>query len=205
MRRIPFFLTDDKLKILIQNADNKMRMMILMSAFMGLRVSEVVGARIEDIDFPDNVFKVRRENAKLAKERIVPMPSFLSKAFSYYLSKYHPNESQGWIFPSRKDKTRHLLPDTVRAEFKDLTKISGLFDSYALSVDGRKLSKIHFHSLRHFYCNAIYTKTHDLNAVKELAGHATILSSQVYVHADTAYKKDVVHFVFDPKIITDAD
>lgn len=188
-------------------------MCVYLGSYLGMRSNEVVCSKAEDIDFKEKVFRVRGENAKLHKERLVPIPDFLIEELKNYIEKYSKYFKEGYLFPNlnnNRNRYAHITNDNLRHLFiKNVMQKIGLYECYKIANDSnnprnkakqRKLTKFHFHSLRHYFCTKIYERTGDIYAVSDLAGHSTILSSQVYVHTNLTKKRGVIDLVFNKKI-----
>lgn len=151
----------------------------------GLRVSELVGLRIEDVHL--DVGYVRCFG-KGSKERIVPMGQPAIEAVREYLSRLRPQLVEGTacdrLFLSRTGKPF------------DRTNCWRLVVKYArrMGVTG-KLSP---HTLRHCFATHLLSGGADIRMVQEMLGHADIATTQIYTHVDNARLK-AIHKQFHPR------
>ena len=129
----------------------------------GIRVSELAGLNIEDVDFGDRWLRVR---GKGRKERQVPLPSKAAAALERYLLERGAVREEGAVFLNRFG--RRLTDRGVR----DVVKF------YATLVAGD--SSIHPHSFRHAYATHLLSDGADLRAIQELLGHARLSTTQKY-------------------------
>jgi len=129
----------------------------------GLRLSELANLRVEDVDFYSDTVRVL---GKGAKERIVPVGSFASKAIQEYRSatKVH----SGPLFLS-KLKT----PISTRS-INNLMKKYLTHSSIAFNVTP--------HKLRHSFATHLLDAGADLRSVQSLLGHASLSTTQIYTH-----------------------
>ncbi|MCX5843538.1 MAG: tyrosine recombinase XerC [Deltaproteobacteria bacterium] len=136
----------------------------------GIRLSELVGLNMEDIDFHQGVMKVR---GKGKKERIVPVGVQAITAMTAYLEKRHEilkrnveNGLEGPIFISSRGS--RLSTRSVARILDKLVILSGL---------GRKVSP---HMLRHTFATHMMESGADLRAIQEFLGHESLSTTQKY-------------------------
>jgi integrase/recombinase XerC len=144
----------------------------------GIRLSELSGMNVEDLDLLSDQVKVR---GKGRKERIVPVGSRAVLALRRYLNLRDPvvartRGDRRAIFLSRRGK--RLAPRGIQRI------IHGMFD--AIGGDGLRV-----HSLRHTFATHMLDAGADLRAVQELLGHASLSTTQVYTHTSVERLKKV--------------
>jgi integrase/recombinase XerC len=146
----------------------------------GLRVSELTGLNLEDMEQNEKMLRVR---GKGNKERIVPYGSKAQEA----LDKYWPLRDQLLLQTSGSRGSRRAVPHT-----------NAIFLNYA----GRRLTQrsvgrivkkyvklvninwdLHPHSLRHAFATHLLADGADLRAIQELLGHQSLSTTQKYTHA----------------------
>lgn len=144
----------------------------------GIRVSELVGIDIKDIDEAGQALIVR---GKGRKERVVPLGSHAMTAISHYLSmrREHATESLEQDAPMfiNKQSTR-ISTRSVRR------KVSKYLEQVGLDPD------ISPHTLRHSFATHLLDNGADLRAVQELLGHQSLSTTQVYTHLTTQRMRD---------------
>ncbi len=129
----------------------------------GIRVSELVGINLEDLDLPQGWLRVR---GKGNKEREVPIGERATAAVGHYLDKRTATpEERGLFVNSRGGR----LGDR---------QVRRLVKMYALLATGD--STVHPHSFRHAYATHLLTDGADLRAIQELLGHARLSTTQKY-------------------------
>jgi integrase/recombinase XerC len=129
----------------------------------GLRVSELAGLNLEDLDRSERWLRVR---GKGRKERQVPMPGKAAEALEHYLAERPVVREEPAVFLNHR---RGRL--TARG-------IRGIVKFYATFVSGDP--SIHPHSFRHAYATHLLADGADLRAIQELLGHARLSTTQKY-------------------------
>jgi integrase len=137
----------------------------------GLRLSELVGLKVRDIDGERRLLRV--EQGKGAKDRLVPLPETLLLQLRVYWRQYRPRE---WLFPGFS-RRQPLSGTTIQKVFTQTKAQAGI----------KKIGGIH--GLRHAYA------THQLEAglpvhrLQRLLGHDCIQSTLRYVHWVPDYRE----------------
>jgi integrase/recombinase XerC len=144
----------------------------------GIRLSELAGMNLEDLDLLSDQAKVR---GKGRKERIVPVGSRAVLALRRYLHlreamPSRPGVDRRAVFVSRTG--RRLAPRGVQRI------VHTMLD--AVGGDGLRV-----HSLRHTFATHMLDAGADLRAVQELLGHASLSTTQVYTHTSVERLKRV--------------
>jgi integrase/recombinase XerC len=129
----------------------------------GVRVSELAGLNLEDLDRAERWLRVR---GKGRKERQVPVPGKAAEALERYLAERPVERDQPAVFLNH---TGGRL--TARG-------IRGIVKFYATYVSGDP--SIHPHSFRHAYATHLLADGADLRAIQELLGHARLSTTQKY-------------------------
>jgi len=129
----------------------------------GVRVSELAGLNLEDLDRTERWLRVR---GKGRKQRQVPMPGKAAEALERYLSERPVVRDEPAVFLNH-----HGARLTARG-------IRGIVKLYATFVNGDP--SIHPHSFRHAYATHLLADGADLRAIQELLGHARLSTTQKY-------------------------
>jgi integrase/recombinase XerC len=137
----------------------------------GLRISELAGLSLDDLDRGEGWLRVR---GKGRKERQVPLPRKAAEALERYLAE-RPAPA-----PSAPATTRHHQAVFLNHRRGRLTDrgIRGIVKFYATMLAGD--SSIHPHSFRHAYATHLLADGADLRAIQELLGHARLSTTQKY-------------------------
>jgi integrase/recombinase XerC len=134
----------------------------------GIRLSELLGLREADIDFAGETIKVR---GKGSKERIVPFGRKAGTALRDYLAV-----RPALAAPAGPD----VLFLTVRGKGMNPKGVNILMNTYIARVS--EIEKKSPHVLRHTFATHLLDRGADLRAVKELLGHESLSTTQVYTH-----------------------
>ena len=129
----------------------------------GLRISELAGLNLEDIDRAQGWLRVR---GKGRKERQVPLPGKAAQCLERYLGERPVVRDERAVFLNYR---RGRLTDRG---------MRGIVKFYAVLLSGD--SSIHPHSLRHAYATHLLSDGADLRAIQELLGHSQLSTTQKY-------------------------
>jgi integrase/recombinase XerC len=140
----------------------------------GIRISELVGIDLEDIDFNEGWLKVR---GKGNKERQVPIGSRAMASIDRYLPMRAAPADQRALFVSGRG---------LRLSDRQIRR---LVKQYALLVTGDPT--VHPHSFRHAYATHLLADGADLRAIQELLGHARLSTTQKYTQVSLRELMDV--------------
>ncbi len=187
-RALPAVLTPSEIRRLLLQPplDNPLgirdRAMLEVMYATGLRVSELLGLRMEHLNLTDRVLRVQ---GKRGRERLVP----LTENAAYWLQRYL-SEARPKLLPRRK---KGSVPDWVflndrgtplsRIAFWNKVKL------YAASAGITK--QVTPHTLRHSFAVHLLGGGADLRAVQELLGHSDITTTQVYTQVSLERLKEV--------------
>jgi len=137
----------------------------------GLRLSELINLKIQDINFEDGTVIIF---GKGGKSRIVPAGKYAINAIQKWITLRNTikniNEKDFTLFLSKNGKS--LSPRSIQYRLKIWAKKQGIPEN------------IHPHLLRHSFATHILQSSQDLRAVQELLGHANITTTQIYTHLD---------------------
>jgi len=155
----------------------------------GLRVSELTGLNIPDIDQKERVLRVR---GKGDKERIVPYGTKAQEA----LEKYWPLREQLFLQASSSSRVRHRDAPHTEAVFLNYTgrrltqrSVGRIVKKYVRLVNVNW--DLHPHSLRHAFATHLLADGADLRAIQELLGHQSLSTTQKYTHASIRQLMDI--------------
>ena len=153
---------------------NGLRDKAILSLFYGtgMRLSELKGIKMADVHQSEKVVKVL---GKRNKERLIPYPSEVGGDLAAYILVRHEliGESNSYLFVT--DKGEQVYD-------KLLYRVVRKYLSLVTSMEKRSP-----HVLRHTYATHLLNRGADLNAIKELLGHASLAATQVYTH--TSFEK----------------
>jgi len=187
-KRLPLFMTVKQLQDLLEAPSNELRaaarenevdasiyfrdaaiLEVIYSC--GLRVSELCQLCAADIDWSEQVVRVR---GKGKKERLVPIGAPALEAIrAYWKHRADPVQGGSAVFSARPNKSAPLTPRTVQMRLKKYLCSAGL-DPHMTP-----------HKLRHSFATHLLDAGADLRSVQELLGHAHLVTTQVYTHITT--------------------
>ncbi len=174
-KRLPAFITNKSMALLFQNVDfgegfagfrNCLMLETLYAT--GMRRAELIGLTLQDVDMHHCRFRVM---GKGSKERMIPFSNLLKKTLEEYIELRHktfPNIEKNSLFLT--DKGNSLYP-------KFVYNIVKRYLSQVTSQEQRSP-----HVLRHTFATHLTENGADLNAVKEILGHSSLASTQIYTH-----------------------
>jgi len=153
----------------------------------GIRVSELTGLNLSDIDQKERILRVR---GKGSKERIVPYGSKAQEA----LENYWPVRGQLLIRASERGRRRGTFhPEAVFLNYtgRRLTQrsVGRIVKKYVRLVNINW--DLHPHSLRHAFATHLLADGADLRAIQELLGHQSLSTTQKYTHASIRQLMDI--------------
>lgn len=160
------------------------QLMINLLYATGMRRAELINLKLSDIDFESNCIKVL---GKRNKERLIPMLEVLKPYFlDYYYerSKIDAVQRMEYVFVSKQGNKIYE------------TLVYRVVDKYFKEVSSKVKKSPHI--LRHTFATHLLNKGADLNAVKELLGHSSLASTQVYTHNSIAELKKI-HALAHPR------
>ncbi|MEW6546424.1 MAG: tyrosine recombinase XerC [Bacillota bacterium] len=145
----------------------------------GLRVSELVGLDVGDVDYSDGFVLVRRGKGK--KQRFVPLGSQAIAALGEYLRRGRPVLAQG--------KATAALFLNHRGGRLSARSVGRILQGYLRHMDvGGHVSP---HTLRHSFATHLLQRGADLRSVQEMLGHASVKTTQIYTHVDSIRLREV--------------
>ncbi len=187
-KSLPDFVKDTDMNLILDEVDGgldsgfeEMRDNMILELFYmtGIRCAELVNLKDTDIDFAFHQLKV---TGKRNKQRIIPFAKDLEEKLSLYIKVRNEEtdySSEQMVFV-RKDGRSLSNSMVYKIVKKNLSGIPGL-------------SKKSPHVLRHTFATSMLNNGADLNAVKELLGHASLASTEVYTHTTFEELKKVYH------------
>ncbi|KJF44826.1 tyrosine-type recombinase/integrase [Draconibacterium sediminis] len=178
-KKLPYFVEENNLNHLLDddlfdNGFRGRRDKLIISLFYGtgIRLAELINLKDRDFNTAEYLIKVL---GKRNKERIIPYPREINQLYIDYVDVRN-NEivnNSGYLFVTEKGKQIYekLVYRVVKNNLARVTS----------------LEKKSPHVLRHTYATHLLNNGADLNAVKELLGHANLAATQVYTH--TTFEK----------------
>jgi len=181
-KKIPSFLEEDEIEKLLNGIKGKGFFFLRDKAFLellygtGMRIAELIGLNIQDVDFGSELIKVR---GKREKERLVPFGSFATKALNNYLGIREEKfgSLKEAIFLNRFGN--RISDRWMRKRLKNYLHQTGI------------LKPATPHTLRHSFATHLLNRGADLRSVQELLGHEKLSTTQIYTHITPKRLKQV--------------
>jgi integrase/recombinase XerC len=177
-KKLPQFLRESEIEPLNTDVfletfeDYRDYLIFLLLYGTGIRLAELISLKKASTNL---IQKTIRVLGKRNKERIIPIPHFLAETIAKYL-EICPFEHTNLLVT---DKGETLYPMFVQRLIKSkLSEVS-------------TLEKLSPHVLRHTYATHLLNQGADLNAIKELLGHANLAATQVYTHNSMEKMKEI--------------
>ena len=165
--RLPDYLEPAELDALLAAAPPVHRLYFLLCARAGLRASEAAGLRDEDIIWRDGEPAILHVIGKGNKEALLP----LAPSLRCYLPAFTQPGQRGWLFNGYKGG--HLR--------RAAASVWLLADAEKANIPRRKA---HLHALRHSFATHLLRAGVDLVTIRELMRHASLASTQIYLHVN---------------------
>jgi site-specific recombinase XerD len=158
-KKLPKVIDGEYIKSQLSKIENlKHRSILSLTYSVGLRVSEVVNLKIEDIDSKRMIIHIK--NAKGRKDRIVPLSQTVLELLRNYFKEYKPKE---YLFNGQSD---------LRYSIGSCQKI------YKKYID----SHSSIHTLRHSSFTNLLESGTDLRIIQKIAGHSSSKTTEIYTH-----------------------
>jgi integrase/recombinase XerC len=169
-KKIPHFVRESEMENLVENriiatnfSEARDELILFLLYGTGIRLAELISIQNSQINLAAKTIRVI---GKRNKERMIPIPTFLVELIETY-RQFCTFENAHLLLT---DKGEPLYPMFVQRLVK---KNLGEFS---------QLEKLSPHVLRHTYATHLLNRGADLNAIKELLGHANLAATQVYTH-----------------------
>jgi len=159
-KKLPIVLTKKEITKMINSLNNlKHRLVIALLYSSGLRLSEIINLKVEDINFIDNTIHIK--NSKNKKDRI----TILAKKTKAMLKKY--NMGKRYVF---ENKDKKYSPKSVYEIVKKAGKSAGI------------KKEVTPHTLRHSFATHLLENGVDIRYIQKLLGHSKLSTTQIYAH-----------------------
>lgn len=166
--KLPNVLSKEEVKAILEApANTKHRTMLSLIYACGLRRSEILNLKPQDIDSKRHLLIIR--NAKGRKDRVVPISDKLIEMLREYYKMYKP---KNYLFEGRP-KGAQYSPTSLQEVLKNAVMAAGIKKSVTL------------HWLRHSYATHLLESGTDLRFIQELLGHKSSKTTEIYTHVST--------------------
>jgi len=172
-RRLPVVLSSEEVVALLDAATNLKHRAILMALYSGgLRASEAMHLRLEDIDSKRMMIRVAQGKGR--KDRYVMLSEKLLATLRQYWSECRPDP---WLFPGQ-DPSRPLTRESIAKLFARARHKAGI---------GKH---VYPHTLRHSFATHLLERGVNIRVIQRLLGHRSLRSTEIYTHVAESYVRD---------------
>lgn len=172
-KSLPVVLSRNEIGKILESLKNaKHKLLISLAYGAGLRVSEVIDLKVQDLDFEELTVHIRQ--AKGQKDRISVMPKSLVDDLKNLVAGKAIND---FVFAS--ERSGKLTTRTAQKVFENALRQSGV----------KKTAT--FHSLRHSFATHLLENGTDVRYVQELLGHQNIRTTQIYTQVTNPMLKNI--------------
>ncbi|MGS4122295.1 tyrosine recombinase XerC [Staphylococcus pseudintermedius] len=181
-RYLPTFFYTEEMEALfqtvMQDAHKGLRDRVILELFYatGIRVSELVSLKTEDVDLEMCWIKVL---GKGGKERIVPFGEFCKQSIEQYLAEFAPIQNVQHPYLITNLKGQPITERGVRYVLNDIVKRTA------------GVTSIHPHKLRHTFATHLLNEGADLRTVQSLLGHVNLSTTGRYTHVTNQQLRNV--------------
>jgi len=184
-KHVPTFLSEEEMKHFLdipqkpeKALDMRDRALLELLYATGIRVSELVGMDVDDVNFPERLIMVR---GKGKKERLLPFGTKAEESLRGYIVQ------RSLINKGNIEATPLFL--NYRGKRLTSRSVERIVNKYIRRAALRR--KISPHSLRHSFASHLLSRGADLRVIQELLGHESLATTQKYTHIDLRQLLDV--------------
>jgi integrase/recombinase XerD len=169
---LPNILTIDEIRRLVNSTPNVKHKLIIKFLYgCGLRVSEIVSLKKDDLNFEEGLIHIKLAKGK--KDRFVKIPDSIARE----LESFVKIRDGAYLFESNRGGK--LTTSTVQAILKKAAKKAGI----------RK--RVYPHLLRHSFATHLLESGTDLRIIQKLLGHSSVKTTQIYTQISQASIKNI--------------
>lgn len=175
-QKLPKVMSKEEIQQVIAVTQNlKHRTAIMVAYSCGMRVGEVAGLKLTDIDYSRGTVLIRQGKGR--KDRIAPLSHRLVDQLQQYIARYRPHN---FLF----ENPEALGPISERT-------LQVVFNN---AVDKVGIEKtLSFHSLRHSFATHLLESGVDLRYIQELLGHKNSKTTEIYTHVSSTSLKKIIN------------
>lgn len=177
VKKRPVFFTHEEVDKLLAAADPLWQMAIRLGVFLGLRRGEMLNLRWEDIDFQNDIVRIKPNeewHPKDREEREIPLHPEL---------KSHMNR---WRAACKNDEQR-VIPWYY--------KVIAFSQAFSRIIQRAGVNKGSLHTLRHTFASHLAMAGVDLLRIGRMMGHSTVVTTQIYAHLLPSSLKEAMTYM----------
>ena len=162
---LPVVLSTNEVKLILKTPKLlKHKVLFAVIYDCGLRISEAVNLKLNDVDFDGNMVHIRQSKHK--KDRLVPVSPITIRGIQKYITTTGPKE---WLFNGKVRGTQ-ISREGIRHAFRAIIRKTNIKKEACI------------HTLRHSYATHLLEMGLDIVSVKNQLGHADIKTTMMYLH-----------------------
>lgn len=168
-REFPAIMSKDELILFFDVIDNLRDRAIFETIYgAGLRVSEIVRLRVQDID--SKQMRIFIHQGKGGKDRYTLLSQRNLELLREYWKEYRPTHPDGYLFYSKSRKNNGMTTRSISNAFRKYRQLANLPNSFTT------------HTLRHCFATHLLESGVDVCCIKELLGHTFVQTTSFYLH-----------------------
>jgi site-specific recombinase XerD len=167
-KKLPRVIDGEFIKSKLSKIGNlKHRSILTLTYSVGLRVSEIINLKIDDIDSKRMIIHIK--NGKGRKDRVVPLSQTVLEILREYYKEYKPKE---YLFNGQKSKQYSI---------QSCQKIYKVYIDQNTSI----------HSLRHSHATVLLETGVDIRIIQKILGHSSVKTTEIYTHVSNNILKNI--------------
>lgn len=186
-RKLPNILTVEEIDSMLNAVEmfkpegQRNKAIIEMLYSCGLRVSELIGIKMSNINYRLNIVKIE---GKGNKERIIPLSKNAKAEIKQYLKVYRD-------YLDITEECKDVLFLNKRGSSLSRVMVFNIIKHLATRAGIKK--NVSPHTFRHSFASHLVSGGADLRAVQDMLGHESILTTEIYTHLDDNYLRDTIN------------
>ncbi|MDD3524533.1 MAG: site-specific integrase [Candidatus Cloacimonetes bacterium] len=177
---------DDFRKLVDKVESERDRIAIKLLFGTGMRVEELIGTKVEDVDTVKGEIHIHASRTKTRQYRDVIIPQSMIPELEGWIGSLP--EGSMWLLPGR-DPSKHISQRWIRMVIDKAARSAGIQRPYATSKDGRPMNIVSPHTLRHLHAVAALDSGVPLNDLQAQLGHADLKTTSIYLKADINHRR----------------
>ena len=172
-RKLPNVLSLEEMERLLKACDNlKHKSMLILVYSSGLRKSEVLNLRVEDLSFERKTLFVK--NAKGGKDRYTFFADVAQKYLKEYIKQYQPRY--------------YLFEGRTGGRYGE-SSIQSIYENARVKSKVNRF--VTLHGLRHSFATHLSEKNVPLHVLQDLLGHSSIKTTEIYLHISNKFRQEL--------------
>lgn len=182
---IPKLISKEDFEKLMANLPSERDRLIISLLFgTGCRISELMGAKVRDVDLTEGLLHLQAHKTKTRRYRAVLIPERLLPGLRDWTEGRGPGE---WLFPGQRGG--HLTTRRVAQILAEAGVKAGIQRAYGRDRNGRELRVLSPHTLRHLHAIRALDQGIPLNDLQAQLGHADLKTTSIYLKADINHRR----------------